>query len=435
MRKHSFHLTPPAAHHIARIHVGYSGGLDSHALLHMLAHHDAYRQHVHAIHIHHGLQKEADQWAQHCRQVCTALGVPLTVLKATVDSSAGKGIEAAARDARYHAFRQQLDDDDILALAHHADDQAETFLLRALRASSLDGLSSMQAWRRFHHAWLWRPLLANPRTDLEAYAQQHQLQWVEDPSNASLQHDRNYLRQMVMPVLKQRWPHAVDALSKSAALAAADNDSLLQQDRALLATFIRHPLHALPVAELSALSSHQRARLLRLWIQEQGLPPLPAQGVHAVETSMLGASHDTSARFEWSGTTLLRWRDALHAMPMLAALADGWEKEWITSSPLLLPNGVQLQLHSNDGSAYALVARRRRGGERIRLPGREHTHSLKHALQEAHVPPWLRTALPVLYNEKGEVLCFANLLFSTQGEHWRQQQQIRIVLKHSSHPI
>ena len=127
--------------------VGFSGGLDSSALLHLLARAPApLHNGLRAIHVHHGLHPQADAWARHCQSTCEAWSIPLRVVRVEVARS-GTGPEAAARAARHAAFAAELHDDEVLALAHHRDDQAETFLLRALRASGPDGLAAMRPWR------------------------------------------------------------------------------------------------------------------------------------------------------------------------------------------------------------------------------------------------------------------------------------------------
>ena len=140
-------ITPPRA---GACLVGFSGGLDSTVLLYLLAADaEARRDGLRAIHVHHGLHAEADAWATHCQRICDALDVPLAIVRVEVDRASGLGLEGAARDARHRAFAEALGDDGILALAHHRDDQAETFLLRALRGSGVDGLAAMRPWRFF----------------------------------------------------------------------------------------------------------------------------------------------------------------------------------------------------------------------------------------------------------------------------------------------
>src|SRR3546814_923513 len=116
------------------------------------------------------------------------------------------------------AFRTQLAETEVLALAHHRDDQAETVLLRLLRASGSDGMAAMNRWRELAPNTIWRPLLNQPRAALLAYAQANALHWIDDPSNAEHGPDRNFLRHRVLPLLRQRWPQASAALARSAEL-------------------------------------------------------------------------------------------------------------------------------------------------------------------------------------------------------------------------
>ena len=242
--------------------VGYSGGLDSTALLHLLAREPAHRG-LRAIHVHHGLQPEADAWADHCARTCAALGIGLEIVRVQVARDTGEGLEAAARRARMAAFAQALENDGVLALAHHRDDQAETFLLRALRASGSDGLGAMRPWRRFGPGWLWRPLLDLPRQALVDYARAHGLDWIEDPSNASDDHDRNYLRRRVLSLLRARWPQADAALSQAAALQRETTALLDQGDRQALAAARTVDPAWLDAGRLATLPAARRARALR----------------------------------------------------------------------------------------------------------------------------------------------------------------------------
>jgi hypothetical protein len=157
--------------------------------------------------------------------LCAGLDVPLTIARVEVRDD-GDGPEAAAREARHAAFERELRDGETLALAHHRDDQAETFLLRALRGSGADGLGAMRAWRAFGRGWLWRPLLAQPREALRDHATTHGLPWIEDPSNADPRFDRNFLRQRVLPLLRERWPRVDASFARSAALGAEAADAL-----------------------------------------------------------------------------------------------------------------------------------------------------------------------------------------------------------------
>lgn len=419
------------------LRVALSGGLDSVALLDALARTPKAGRGLRAIHIHHGLQAEADAWAAHCEQLCRRRGVALTVVRVTVPRDGGQGLEAAARQARYEALAAALKPGEILVTAHHRDDQAETFLLRALRGSGPEGLAAMRPWRGFARGWHWRPWLGLARAELLAYARARELSWVEDPSNAQTDYDRNFLRHALVPVLRARWPHADAALARCAALCAEAAELLAEEDRETLARVAVEPAHAssgppsaaphtLSVEALRALQPARRARALRLWIASLGLPPLPAEGVARIETELLPAAHDSEARFVWRDAAVHRWRDRLHAGALRPPLPADWSERWDGRLPLVLPTGDTLALEGAQVLPGPSRTWARRGGERITLPGRRHSHALKKLLQALDLPPWERARLPLLGTESGELMAAGDLLFSAEFQAWLQARGARL---------
>ena len=415
--------------------VGFSGGLDSSVLLHLLADDPAIRARgLRAIHVHHGLQAQADDWAAHCQAICAALDVPLTIARVTVPHDSGLGLEAAARQARYRAFEAALGEGELLALAHHRDDQAETFLLRALRGSGVEGLRAMPAWRRIGSGWLWRPLLEYPQQALHAWARARDLRWVEDPSNASAEHDRTHLRRHVMPLLRQRWPHADAALARSAALAAEAAELLEAEDRAGLTAVATADPQEINLAALVSHPRARRARLLRAWVASLGLPALPAEGVARIETDLLAARADAEPAFAWAGARIRRWRQRLHAELESPTLPAGFRTLWNGRSPLTLPTGDQLRLEPCtadsapvDGTWPPMQVHARQGGERIVLPGRDHSHALKHVLQDLGIAPWVRERLPLVSTADGTLLAAGDLALSGEFQHRLAAAGLRLV--------
>ena len=216
-----------------RLAVAYSGGLDSTVLLHLLAGlrgEHAYR--LSAVHVHHGLLPAAEAWVAHCERQCAALGVPLRVERVSV-GRAGRGLEAAAREARYRVFAGL--DVDTLALAHQRDDQAETVLLQLMRGGGVKGLAAMPAARALGGITLLRPLLETTRAEIEAHARTHGLSWVEDESNDDVRLRRNAIRRHLLPMLARTFPDAVQTLARAAgqfAEQAALLDDLAELDGA-----------------------------------------------------------------------------------------------------------------------------------------------------------------------------------------------------------
>ncbi|MGO1071477.1 tRNA lysidine(34) synthetase TilS [Lysobacter sp. CA199] len=411
----------------APLWVGYSGGLDSTVLLHALAASPRRRERgLRAWHIHHGLHPQADDWARHCREFCDAHGLELSVSPVSVARDGGDGPEAAARRARHAAFEAGLGENEVLALAHHRDDQAETLLLRLLRGSGPDGLAAMRRWRDCGRGQLWRPLLDLPRAALEAYAHRHGLRWIDDPSNQEQRYDRNFLRHRVLPLLRERWPQADAAFAVSAELSGQASGLLDADDALALAQTRSLDPQALSRSALLALPQARRARVLRRWIAALDLPPLPAQGVLRIESELLSARADAEAQFVWHGAVIRAWRDLLHAQPLRPALPKDWNHDWDGREPLSLPDGGQWRLDGADAFDMPCVAHARRGGERIALPGRTHRHALKHALQELGVPPWERLRLPLLSSSDGELLAAGDLLYSARMDAWLRERGARL---------
>ncbi|UYB50959.1 tRNA lysidine(34) synthetase TilS [Xanthomonas sp. AM6] len=420
----------------AAVLVGLSGGLDSSVLLHALSQRPQYRSAgLRALHVHHGLHADADAWAEHCAAVCAALAIPLQVLRVQVPRDSGLGLEAAARQARRAAFAQALAAGEWLALAQHRDDQAETFLLRALRASGPDALAAMQGLRPFADGMLWRPLLALPRGDLHAYALRHALRWIEDPSNADPGFDRNFLRLHVLPLLRQRWPQADAALARSAQLCGEAGALLDDGDQAALEAARDGAAASLSLPRLRALPAPRRARVLRRWVAQAGLPPLPAAGLAAIERDLLHARADASAQFAWHGATLRCWRDALYAERDPPPLPADWHAHWDGRAPLALPDGRHLRLLADAplGFDAPLRVRLRQGGERILLPGRAHSQALKQVLQDRAVPPWQRARLPLLFDAERLQAAGADIL-AAPLHAWLQAHGARLALDAAATP-
>ena len=410
----AFHDLPDAP-----LLVGYSGGLDSTVLLHVLARRAPGR--VRAVHVNHGLQAAADAWAAHCRATCAEWSLPFEEHRVDV-RLAGQGPEAAARQARLQALEAALRPGEVLVLAHHREDQAETFLLRALRGSGVDGLAAMRRWRGFGRGRLWRPLLDTPRAALEAHARGQALAWVEDPGNAEAGFDRNFLRNRVLPLLATRWPHATASLARSAALCADASTLLAARDQAWLAEARADAPERLSRPALDALDASAQARALRAWVEALGLPPLPAGGVERVRRELLPAPADAVARYHWHGAEIHAWRDALHAGPVAAALPGDWATDWDGTRPCPLPGGGWLEISPPLRTPRPMRVRARRGGERIVLPGRRHGHALKHVLQEAGIPPWERTRLPLVGTADGTLLAAGDRVLSGEFQAWLGEQ-------------
>jgi tRNA(Ile)-lysidine synthase len=256
----------------SRIGVAYSGGLDSTVLLHALAQLRAERGFaLSALHVHHGLSPNADAWARHCQGVCTAIAVPLRVARVTV-VAADKGLEAATRAVRLDAFADFFRDEqlDWLMLAQHRDDQAETILFRLLRGAGSRGLAGMRQQSTQNDLRLWRPLLNTARAELRDWAQACGQNWIEDESNADPRHTRNWLRNDILPRLRERFPALDRVLARSATQLAEDTD-LLDALAEIDAQGVIDAKGRIQTAPLAKLPAPRARNLLRHWLAGQGL--------------------------------------------------------------------------------------------------------------------------------------------------------------------
>jgi tRNA(Ile)-lysidine synthase len=395
--------------------VALSGGRDSSVLLHALAGlRDQSRWQLRAVHINHGLQSGADGWARHCEQFCKDLDVPLGVQQVVTPEDAGRGIEAAARDARYAALRADIRPGEWLLTAHHEDDQIETLLLHLLRGSGVSGLAGIPADSDFAAGRLCRPLLNVSSASIEAYAQAHALRWIDDPMNADIALNRNYLRAQVIPAMRLRWPAAARAAGRSTRLAgeAAELlDELAHIDA--LAVMQGETLHLPP---FRALSAARQRNLIRSLVRQRGWSMPPEQRLGAGLHQLLAARADRHPVLAWSNHEIRRFRERLYLIETgsVAGLAES--HVWSGEGELLLggPRG-RLRLQPTPGTGLAarilsggLQVSFRSGGEAVRSSGDLHHRTLKYLFQKHAIVPWMRDHIPLLY-VGGELAAVANL--------------------------
>ncbi len=409
------------------IAVAYSGGVDSHALLHALAHNpNARARGLRALHVDHGLHADSASWAEHAAAIAAALDVPFIGLRVEVDRSSGTGIEDAARAARLRAFRGALRPGEILALAQHRDDQAETVLLKLLRGAGPQGLGGMRTLREWgHQNYLWRPLLDLPRAILLDYAQAHGLRFSEDPSNADTYLRRNFLRSEILPRLQTRWPDVQAALAHSANWARAAADFIGAEASNALLTLRDSHCATINADGWLQLSDALRDPVLREWLRALGLDEPAHFHVAELERQLRDAAKDRSLCVRFAQTELRRYRERLYATRVLSSVPADWQVAWQGESLQLPGGGTLAGLPENARCDAALTVRFRRGGERLKPAGAAHTRELRLLLQEAGIPPWLRDRLPLIYAGT-ELIAVADVVVSDSGAALFKQLGLRI---------
>ncbi|MEH6470311.1 MAG: tRNA lysidine(34) synthetase TilS [Halopseudomonas sp.] len=387
------------------IWVAYSGGLDSRVLLQLALEAGLNAEgRLKAVHIDHGLQADAEGWVHHCRSVCDRLGIALQVHRVVVGS--GDSLENQARIARYRVFESLLGEGDLLLQGHHADDQAETLLLRLMRGSGARGLASIPQARSLGRGCLFRPLLGHTRQQLERYAADSGLSWIEDPTNADTVYDRNFLRAQVLPALKQRWPAAAMSIGRSARH-SADALKLCEELAAIDLQCCQRADGGLSVESLAELSNHRRNNLLRYWLHMLAGVLADAARLQRLWVEVALAQADAQPAMQFGVFWLRRFESELYLLPEQPMLDTEQIWNWVVESrrELQLPGG-RLRAELRIGQGLALPESglfrvgHRRGGERIRLPGRNGSQSLKKLLQQSRIAPWRRQQLPLLYDQE-----------------------------------
>lgn len=405
--------------------IALSGGLDSMVLLDSCVSSQSqwslmFPGGMRAIHIHHGLSKNAGNWSTFCEQQCALAGVDFKCTRVGVRlqglSAAGESLEEAARHARYQAFERDLAIDQALLMAHHKDDQAETVLLNLLRGSGARGLAGIPESRPLGRGLLWRPLLQQSRAQLQAYAMHRSLPWVEDESNADTRLSRNFVRHELLPLIATHWPAARDTLVRTAQL-QADNDELLS----LLAQQYLHEHYdaeenSLQVSALLLASPAMQRLVSRHWLHSGSSAEMANrvwpdwQCVQTLIDEVLLAAADAEPLLIWHGREVRRFRDRLFMMWPADALPpppiDGflWQQTPDARLPVMvLPgnNGSLRLLHVNNAgmvfpTGECRVRYRNADGLECALAGRPR-RALKKIMQESDIPPWIRARTPLLY--------------------------------------
>lgn len=391
-----FNSLPASQHHV----IAYSGGLDSHVLLHLAV---KAGLPCSAIYIDHGLQADSQQWALHCEQVCQDLGVAFQSISVNAQALPGESPEAAARKARYAALEPLIQPGYSLLTAQHQDDQAETLLLQLIRSAGPDGLAAMPESRSFGLGWQLRPLLSFTRQQIRDYADQQGLRWIVDPSNDDVRFDRNFLRHRMFPLLTERWPTISRSLSQAASLQAETSECLTQLARIDADEVIHN--NAVELTSLQNLSLPRQANLIRDWLNNNQLDIPPRTRLQEILTVLPNAAEDSNPVVRWASSEVRRYQNRLYCMLVIPEVNPELSLSWHAPDDLMIPE-LQIRLFMQHDQQRGLSAaaiqrdlsvRLRRGGERIKPKGSAHTRELKKLLQQAGVPPWQRDRIPLLY--------------------------------------
>jgi len=285
--------------------------------------------------------------------------------------------------------------------AHHADDQAETFLLNALRGSGSAGLRGIAKQRLLGDALLLRPLLNFSRKQLEQYAAQQEISWFNDPSNQSNRFDRNYLRNQVIPAIRERWPHFQDALSTASDLQSETQDLLDEiaaLDYAEFKAADSDGIATLDLPGLLQLSPGRRKNLVRYWIVEAGLPTIPQARLQEL-MNQLHAKPDATPEIAMPDYSIRLYDQRLFLVREGRTEGDCGVFEFGLNSHIEIK---QIELNLQRQAVFSQLEIADQGQSlslRFRDKGEENTdrHRLKRLFQKHRVPPWERASIAQVY--------------------------------------
>lgn len=396
-----------------RVWVGLSGGLDSSLLLHLVAEKLPPSKIV-AIHVNHGIHVDAEEWQSFCIHQCEEIGVRCETAKVSLDSASN--FEERARELRYKVFEKRLGRRDLLLLAHHANDQAETILFRMMRGAGLRGLLGMPVRRPLGNGQLVRPLINLSKSDLIGLARQRKLEWVDDPSNENIQHSRNFLRHEIIPRLETRWPTAVERINRSA-IALHDAAELLEQYAEELAN--RCDLQpaqfgvSLNLLVFNQLTYGQRQLVLRELLSIRGEHPETAR-LDSLLAQLEKVESDSQIKDCFQNVELRVFKKRLYLLSNMPEVDENRIIEWDTAQDLEIVGLGRIPTSADIARMGRLEVRFRSGGERAHPAERDCSQSLKKLMQEYEVPPWIRERSPLLY-QSGELVAVAGVFSCVEG--------------------
>lgn len=417
------------------IYIAYSGGLDSHVLLHLCSHQKKIKKKLTAVYVHHGLQQQADDWVIHCQQQAQRLGVSFKSLHVDARHSE-KSPEEAARDARYQALKALLNENDALLVAQHREDQLETMLLQLFRGAGVQGLSAMAEMSTFGQGVLLRPLLDCSQQALKEYAINHQLDWVEDPSNQCDDFERNFLRNQVVPLLKTHWPSLDKTVARSARHCATAQSLLHELALNLLEDAI-HPNDSLAISALLSLNPAKRQLLIRQWFAHLQLKMPSEAFIERIFREVIDARNGANPELKRKDCSIRRYQGKLYCLKKRETVKLAESCLWPSENEMLeLPDNGHLKRNIADSGIpvslwekSSVSVRYRNGGEKITLPNRKGHHLLKKLYQEQGIPPWEREAIPLVYFDD-ELVGVADIWISAEAFSTAESRCYRIDWNH-----
>ena len=403
LSKYSFDSVLNTYPQAKKIWIACSGGMDSSVLLHLIfSNKDKIGKTLEVVYVNHGLQEDSVKWGEFCRSQCKGYDLSFTQLNINESVPKGDSIEAWAREKRYALIAQVMGKDDLLFTAHHQDDQVETFFLQALRGAGPRGLSSMPLFKRIANGIHVRPLLNYCRNELLSYANENELSWQEDLSNADTKFDRNYLRNKIMPAFEGRWPAYRETISR---LVNHQQDCKSLMNEIGLAD-LEQASHenTLNLEMVKSLSVARQKNIIFTWLQVLQLESPGSKHINQIISDLINSTSDNAPCVNWKNVEVRKYRALLYASNSIDKNIESINYDWDLQTPLKIMGEV-LVAKPETGIGLSKVkinnakisVQHRQGGEKIQPSNTAHSKTVKQLFQERGVLPWLRDRFPLVY--------------------------------------
>ncbi|QJC36104.1 tRNA lysidine(34) synthetase TilS [Enterobacteriaceae endosymbiont of Donacia cincticornis] len=396
-----------------KILLAYSGGIDSTVLLYNLVKlREKYPLIIRAIHINHNLHKKSDDWMKFCFLNCKKLNV--LFIHKNIYINKNNNIEENARKKRYQIFKKIIKDNEILVTAHNLDEQCETFFLFLKRGSGPKGLSSMSTITMINNFKIFRPFLNISKNEIFNYAIKKKINWIEDPSNKDIKYDRNFLRNIILPKIINRWPFFQKNLARSIKNYDEQEKLLCDLMKPVLIKLIQKN-NSLFISPLYSFKENKRNFIIRKWIEYNKYYYLPSRKLlNIIWNEIICCKNNNNPQIKIGEYSIRKYKNYLFCIKYFPNLKNNiliWND---FKKSLILPNKLgklTILYHENNKKKITHIKKPENKEivyikfnnptEKYYFNNSEYKKNINNIWKNLNIPKWEREQIPLLfYNEK-----------------------------------
>ncbi|BFI91158.1 tRNA lysidine(34) synthetase TilS [Enterobacterales bacterium endosymbiont of Anomoneura mori] len=382
--------------------IAFSGGLDSSALLHILFYlKKKYFKNIklRAIHINHNLNINSNIWEKKCSLFCKERNIKLIIKNVNITKKSN--LEENARKLRYNIFKKIILKNEILLLAHHLQDQCETFFLALKRGSGPSGLSCMPLKKK-NFFYILRPFLNINKKIIKKFVYENKIKYIEDDSNYNIKFDRNYLRLKILPLLEKRWPEFFLSISKSIFI-CVNQEKIIYNFFKKKIIKIQNKKKALSINYLKKISLFKCFLLIRYWLNQFNINKISLKMIKTIWYEIALSNLNAKPKIKSKIYQINRYSNYIYLLPNMYNIKN-IVMNWSLNEPLILPNNIgKLIISKTDG--YILQAPKKNQKVKIKfflkglyyIIGKKYSSNIKKIWKELGIAPWLRNRIPLLF--------------------------------------